>query len=202
MHSWLQVWFYLCVLDSLQWVAGQFELKYKGDDVTNFKKMLKHKQEILRNRPDKTRVEVSAESQLVEAFRSHVKVRDFEVIVDQPGNMESTDRGPRPSEYVLAALAACHEVTYRLYADAMDIPLDSVAVKVTGVSDAKGFFSVDEETPAGFSEIYGTIEIGSKASDDDIERLRQTVNRHCPVLDDIRRPVSVDLGIKRVSADS
>lgn len=168
--------------------------------MTNFKQVFKHKQEILRDRPDKTRVEVSAQSQLVEAFRSHVKVRDFEVIVDQPANMESTDRGPRPSEYVLAALAACHEVTYRLYADAMDIELDSVAVNVTGVSDAKGFFSLDEETPAGFSEIYGTIAIVSDASDDDIERLRQAVNRHCPVLDDIRRPVSVDLKIERVSS--
>ena len=164
--------------------------------------MFKHNQEILRNRPDKTRVEVTAESKLVEAFRSHVKVRDFEVIVDQPANMESTDRGPRPSEYVLAALAACHEVTYRLYADALDIPLESVAVKVTGVSDAKGFFSLDEETPAGFSEIYGTIAIESDASDDDIERLRQTVNRHCPVLDDIRRPVSVDLKVERVDTAS
>lgn len=170
--------------------------------MSNFKKMLEHKQEILRNRPEKTRVEVTAESQLVEAFRSHVKVRDFEVIVDQPDNMESTDRGPRPSEYVLAALAACHEVTYRLYADAMDIALAGVAVKVTGVSDAKGFFSVDEVTPAGFSEIYGTIAIDSSASDDDIERLRQTVNRHCPVLDDLTRAVNVDLKIERVGGGS
>lgn len=166
----------------------------------NFKKLFKHKQEILRNRPDKTRVEVTANSKLVEAFRSRVKVRDFEIIVDQPSNMESTDMGPRPSEYVLAALAACHEVTYRLYADAMDIPLNSVSVTVTGVSDAKGFFSLDEETPAGFSEVYGTIAIDSSASDSDIERLRQAVNRHCPVLDDIRRPVSVDLKIQRVES--
>lgn len=168
----------------------------------NFKKVFEHKQDILRNRPDKTRVEVSADSTLVEAFRSHVKIRDFEVIVDQPANMESTDRVPRPSEYVLAALAACHEVTYRLYADAMDIPLDKIAVKVTGISDAKGFFSLDEETPAGFSEIIGTIAIQSDASDEDIERLRQAVNRHCPVLDDIRRPVSVDLKIERVQSEA
>lgn len=170
--------------------------------MTNFKKVFEHKQDILRKNPDKSRVHVLAESKLVEAFRSHVKVRDFEVIVDQPANMESTDKGPRPSEYVLAALAACHEVTYRLYADAMDIALDSVAVSVTGVSDAKGFFSLDEETPAGFSEIIGTIAIESSASDDDIERLRQAVNRHCPVLDDLRRPVSVDLKVVRVSVDT
>jgi len=170
--------------------------------MTNFKSVFQHKQEILRNRPDKTRVEVSASSELVEAFRSHVKIRDFEIVVDQPANMQSTDLGPRPSEYVLAALAACHEVTYRLYADAMDISLESIAVKVTGVSDAKGFFALDEETPAGFSEIYGTISIKSDATDEAIERLRQAVNRHCPVLDDIRRPVKVDLKIERIASDS
>ena len=161
------------------------------------KALLQHKQDILRNRPDKTREEVTADSQLVEAFRSHVKVRDFDVIVDQPENMGSTDRGPRPSELVLAALAACHEVTYRLYADAMEIPLDSIAVKVTGVSDAKGFFGVDDSTPAGFSEIYGTIDLVSRASDAQLEQLRQTVNRHCPVLDDVTRAVTVDLKLCR-----
>ena len=80
----------------------------------------------------------------------------------------------------------------------MGIALESVAVSVTGTSDAKGFFSLDEETPAGFSEITGTIAIVSDASDGDIERLRQAVNRHCPVLDDLRRPVSVELKVERI----
>ena len=163
----------------------------------NFKQVFEHKQEILKNRPDKCSVEVHAESHLVEAFRSHVKTRDFEVIVDQPDNMGSTDQGPRPSEYVLAALAACHEVTYRLYADAMDIDLQDVAVSVTGKSDARGFFDLDDDVPAGFSEITGDINIISDASDEDLERLRLAVNRHCPVLDDLRKPIKVELALKR-----
>ena len=166
--------------------------------MTKFKQVFEHKRNILRNRPDKTRVEVHADSQLVEAFRSHAKVRDFDVVVDQPENMGSTNRGPRPSEYVLAALAACHEVTYRLYADAMNINLRQVAVSVTGVSDAKGFFGLDEGVAAGFSEVYGTIVIKSDASDEEIERLRQAVNQHCPVLDDLQKPVPVELKVKRI----
>ncbi len=83
-------------------------------------------------------VEVAAGSRLVEGFESQVKSRVFEITVDQPEASGGTNKGPRPSEYVLAALAACHEVTYRLYADALDIPLNSVAVNVTGISDAKG----------------------------------------------------------------
>ncbi len=170
--------------------------------MTSFKQIFEHKQEILRHRPGRTQVEVHADSHLVEAFRSHVKVRDFDVVVDQPGNMGSTNRGPRPSEYVLAALAACHEVTYRLYADALDIDLKSVAVHVTGVSDARGFFGLDEGVAAGFSEVHGTIAIESDASEQEIEHLRQVVNRHCPVLDDLQKPVPVDLKIQRISPPS
>ena len=165
--------------------------------MSNFKEVFQHKQEILRNKPEKCRVEVHADSRLVEAFRSHARTRDFDVIVDQPENMGSTNQGPRPSELLLAALAACHKVTYRLYADAMDIDLKSVAVSVTGVSDARGVFNVEEGIAAGFSEVYGEINIESDASDEDIERLRQMVNLHCPVLDDLRKPVKVELDIKR-----
>jgi len=168
--------------------------------MSNFKQVFLHKQEILKNNPEKCRVEVTADSHLMEAFRSHARTRNFEVIVDQPENMGSTNRGPRPSELLLAALAACHEVTYRLYADAMDIDLKDIAVSVTGVSDARGFFNVEEGIAAGFSEIYGDIKIESDASDEDIERLRQMVNLHCPVLDDLRKPLKVELAIKRSSA--
>jgi len=165
--------------------------------MSKFKEIFLHKQDLLRNRPDKCRVETTAESHLVEDFRSHVKTREFNIVLDQPENMGSSDLGPRPSELLLAALAACHEVTYRLYADALDIDLQDVAVSVTGVSDARGFFNVDDEVDAGFSEVYGEINIVSSASDDDIERLRQTVNRHCPVLDDLRKPLKVELDLKR-----
>jgi putative redox protein len=169
--------------------------------MSKFKEIFLHKQDLLRNRPDKCRVETTAESHLVEDFRSEVKTRGFNVVLDQPENMGSSDLGPRPSELLLAALAACHEVTYRLYADAMDIDLQDVAVTATGVSDARGFFDVDDEVDAGFSEVYGEINIVSNASDDDIERLRQMVNRHCPVLDDLRKPLKVELNLKRRDQD-
>lgn len=167
--------------------------------MNKIKEIFLHKQDVLRNNPEKSRVEVHADSHLVEAFRSHVKTRNFDLVLDQPENMGSTDMGPRPSEVVLVALAACHEVTYRLYAEAMDIDLKDIAVSVTGVSDAKGFFNLDETTAAGFSEIYGEIKIDSNASDEDIERLRAAVNRHCPVLDDLRKPVKVELEVKRAN---
>jgi hypothetical protein len=65
------------------------------------------------------------------------------------------------------------------------------------VSDARGFFNANDDVPAGFSEVLGDINIVSNASDDDIERLRLAVNRHCPVLDDLRKPLKVELKLHR-----
>ena len=163
----------------------------------NFKEIWNQKRSILSKNPEKCVVTVKADSNLVEGFMSKVKARDFEVIVDQNKGMGGSDNGPRPSEYVLAALAACHEVTYRLYADAMDIPLEEVSVSVTGYSDARGFFGLDDSVRAGFSHITGEINVRSSATDSQLEQLRRAVNHHCPVLDDLRHPVSVELKLLR-----
>ena len=163
----------------------------------DFKEIWDQKREILAENPDKCAVKVKADSRLVNGFMSRVKARDFDIVVDQNKGMGGTDQGPRPSEYVLAALAACHEVTYRLYADALGIHLDEVSVSVTGHSDAIGFFGMDDSVRAGFSHITGEIKVQTSANDQELERLREAVNQHCPVLDDLRNPVSIELDLVR-----
>jgi putative redox protein len=44
--------------------------------------------------------------------------------------------------------------------------------------------------------------VDSPAADADIERLKRTVDLHCPVLDDLRAPTPVALIWRRVSADA
>ena len=136
--------------------------------MSKFKEIFLHKQDLLRNRPDKCRVETKAESHLIEDFRSHVKTRGFDVVLDQPENMGSSDLGPRPGELLLAALAACHEVTYRLYAEAMNIDLQGV--KRNRRIGCAWFLNVDDEVYVGFSEVFGAINMVSDASDKGIFR--------------------------------
>lgn len=103
--------------------------------------------------------------------------------------------GPKPSEVLLAALAACQEVTWRLYGEAYGIPISDVRVDLIGTQDLRGFMNIDDTTPAGFQKITGTVTISSSASEEDIIRLQQIVEQHCPVLDDLRRPLEVSLTI-------
>jgi putative redox protein len=72
----------------------------------------------------------------------------------------------------------------------LGIPLDGVDVTAEGRVDLRGFFGV-ADVPAGFQDVTFTVDISSPAPAEDIARLVETVNAHCPVLDILTQPVSV-----------
>ena len=141
-------------------------------------------------------IQVKAQSKSQNSFQSRAKIRDFELIIDQPRGFEGENMGPKPSEVLLAALAACQEVTWRLYGEAYGISISDVRVDLVGTQDLRGFMGIDDTIPAGFQKITGTVTISSPASEDDIIRLQKIVDQHCPVLDDLRRPLDVSLNIE------
>ena len=136
---------------------------------------------------------VKAQSQSQGGFRSRVKIRNFELTIDQPRGFEGENMGPKPSEVLLAALAACQEVTWRLYGEANGISISDVSVELTGTQDLRGFMGADNTISAGFQKVVGTVTISSSASEKEITRLQRIVDQHCPVLDDLRRPLDVSL---------
>ncbi len=144
-------------------------------------------------------IQVRVESASQNGFESRVRIRDFELTIDQPRGFEGANRGPKPSEVLLASLAACQEITWRLYAAANGIELTAIRVELTGTQDLRGFLDTDPEVKSGFQNIVGTVEIESPASDAEVTRLREIVDAHCPVLDDLRRPVDVTLNVKRIN---
>jgi putative redox protein len=154
----------------------------------------------LRANPEHALATFSADSRQVDGLRSETKIRQFSLTVDEPPTLGGTDAGPNPVELVLAALATCQEITYRAYATALGIPLESVSVKLEGSLDLRGFFAVKDGVRAGFKEVRGTVDLKSSASAADLAKLKQAVDAHCPVLDILRAPVPVDLELKTTQA--
>ena len=145
-------------------------------------------------------IKVAIESKNQGGFQTKILIRDHEIISDQPFGFNGQNKGPKPSELVLAALAACQETTYRIFAEDMGIDIGEISVKLTGTQDLRGFMALDDETPAGFTNIVGQVFIQSDATDEELELLRQRVDQHCPVLDDLKRPVEVSFSIEKHSA--
>jgi uncharacterized OsmC-like protein len=150
-------------------------------------------QETLRAEPEQALATFTAESRQAEGLRSDVQVRQFGLTVDEPEALGGTDQGPNPVELVLAALASCQEITYRLYADSLGIPLNSVSVKVSGDLDLRGFFAVDQTGGPGFQAIRAEVTLDSQASEAELDRLRATVDQFCPVLDILGNKTPVSL---------
>lgn len=150
----------------------------------------------LRANPAHAVATFSADSRQIEGLRSEAKIRQCSVTVDEPPGLGGTDSGPNPVEFVLAALATCQEITYRAYATALGIPLESVSVKLEGSLDLRGFFAVKEGVRAGFNNVRGVVNLKSSASAAELAKLKDIVDAHCPVLDILRDPVPVELKLQ------
>jgi putative redox protein len=159
----------------------------------SFKAIFDDTQTALKGAPDQANAWFETQTQLGEGFNSTASTRQFKTHVDEPAGLGGKDTAPNPVEYILVALGSCQEITYRLYADALGIPLSAVSVKLRGLVDLAGFFSVDDKVRPGFQRIEALVTLDSPASEDDLRRLKETVDRHCPVLDILRNPTPVAL---------
>lgn len=164
------------------------------------KKIITEIQATFRDEADKAKVTFTSQSRLRDGFHSEVTIRDHTVTVDEPVALGGADKGPNPVELVLASLGSCQEITYRAYAAALGIPLESVSVTLEGDIDLRGFFAVADDVRPGYQAIRGTVELTSSASEEQLQTLREVVDAHCPVLDILTKPVPVALELRITEA--
>ena len=129
-----------------------------------------------------------------DGVRSHIRIGNHEVLVDEPPALGGDDAAPNPVEFALASLLSCQVVTYRFYAAKLGIPVDDVHVDVEGDLDVRGFFGIDDEVRPGFGEVRLVVDLRGPASPEEYQRLRETVDAHCPVLDLFRNATPVTTG--------
>jgi len=142
-----------------------------------------------------TVVKFNAASKGKAGLHREVKIREFVLEVDEPPALGGTDHAPNPVEYALAALATCQEITYRLHADSLGIPLHDVSVELEGEIDLRGFFGAAAGVRPGFLGITGSVRFNSPASAAELERLKRVVDAHCPVLDLFNNATPVKIAI-------
>ena len=164
-----------------------------------FKDVFNGAHDALRADPARGEAVFNAQSKLGGGLNSSIDIRQFSVKVDEPAVLGGQDTAPNPVEYVLAALGSCQEITYRLYADSMGIPLNGVSVKLKGVLDLRGFFNVDKQVRPGYQRIEAEVVLDSPAPEKDLRRLKEVVDSHCPVLDILRNPTPVEVSFRSTS---
>ena len=133
-----------------------------------------------------------AETRRVEILRCEAQIRNFApLVMDEPPVVGGSDLGPSPVELTLAALGACQEIMYSIYAELMGVRLDEVEVSVKGFMDLRGMFDVDPHPAPGFRRVEYRVRLKSPEPETRLRALAEIVESHCPVLDILTRPIPV-----------
>ena len=103
---------------------------------------------------------------------------------------------PCSGDIFLASYAACYELTQRLVAQAMNIPLRRLELKVEGDWDARGTLALDREAPVGYTAIRITVSADTDASAEQVARLLKSAERYCVVGATLKQPPVVEIEAK------
>lgn len=133
-----------------------------------------------------------ATAHLEDGVKVITKVRQFELVIDEPINLGGTDTGMNPVEALLASLGACQSIVARVYASKFDVVLEDFRVDVEGDLDLDGFFNRSDVRP-GYSDIRYTFYIKTSSSEEKVEQFVQFLESKCPVGDTIANPVNTKL---------
>ena len=101
------------------------------------------------------------------------------------------------ADMLLEALVACAGVTLRAVATAMGVTIRSGRVVAEGHWDARGTLGVDRAAPIGLTDIALRFDIDSDADATKLERMIQTTERYCVILQTLRAPPQVTVKATR-----
>lgn len=128
------------------------------------------------------------------------RTRTFRFEGGHPPELLGKDEGPAAVETLLAALAACVSGGFTTYGAHLGIPVERVAMDVTGYIDLQGMLGLPAlgVVPPGYQRIHARITVKSPASRADLEKLKEISEAASPVKDSLRSvPYTSELVIER-----
>ncbi len=148
-----------------------------------------------RDTPDAARTQARAEARLDPA----------DVACTVPSWHGETSAGLHPAtggsgalacsaDMLLEALVACAGVTLRAVATAMGVTIRGGRVIAEGTWDARGTLGIDRSAPVGLTDITVRFEVDSDADPAKLDRMIQTTERYCVILQTLKNPPRIAIG--------
>ena len=128
--------------------------------------------------PTRVRIAVDGQSGVVLDIGAHHAVGG-------PGEMACS------GDIFLASLAGCQELTIRLVAAALSLPIHRLAVRVEGDWDVRGTLGTNRESPIGFTAIRVNVDLETDGAPDRVQRLLASAERFCVVGATLHNPPPV-----------
>jgi putative redox protein len=122
------------------------------------------------------------------AFRQTLKIRDHQLVVDEPLDQGGDDTGPSAQELLAASLASCTAITMEMYARRKGWDVGDVEVSCDYTPAERG-------CPTRFNLV---MRFPESLSEEQVERLR-VIAAKCPVHRTLEGEVMFDERVERLS---
>jgi uncharacterized OsmC-like protein len=101
---------------------------------------------------------------------------------------------PCSGDVLLAALAACRQITTQMVAAAMGLELAACEVTVSGDLDLRGTLGLDRDAPIGYRRLACDVRVECPgASDEQLRKLEELSERFCVVHSTLLDPPSIEV---------
>jgi uncharacterized OsmC-like protein len=110
-----------------------------------------------------------------------IQIRDFKLVSDSGPASGGFDLGPTPVELLFASLGSCLVSTFLNQAAARGVPIDAVAIDVSGQTDPRANLSNYADVPNFPHAVSYVLHVTSSAPSETITDLFEAAERLCPI---------------------
>jgi uncharacterized OsmC-like protein len=136
------------------------------------------------------------------ATRIDVSARQFKVIVDEPLQLDGTNDGPNPFEYILTGYAGSLNVVAHIVAKELGITLHKLFIEITGDINPANSEGISFEERSGFQNINVHLQVYSNANEVTLAKWHKILEERCPIHDNLSNPTPVNILVNQyVSAN-
>lgn len=125
------------------------------------------------------------------AMQVRLQTRGHTFTIDEPEELGGADTGANPVEHLLASLGSCQVITYQVWADKLDLQIDTIDIQLYGDIDLRGFFGLADSARPGFQGINVDVTVTGPEKRERYDELIAKVEKHCPVLDSLANTVPI-----------
>lgn len=115
-------------------------------------------------------------------WRAVVEAGRFELVVDEPESAGGTDRGPQPTDLLLASVASCFALAMAHAARKSGVDLPDLEVTATGTYEGLRFSAI-------------AISLGSTVRAEVLRQLVAQAQRVCYVTNTLRQPPEITTSV-------
>lgn len=128
-------------------------------------------------------------------MKTEVKVRNFNIVLDEPKSFGGSDEGATPMEFVLASLAGCYTVVGKVVASELGFNLNGMSIDIEGEMNPARFVGKPTEDRAGFQGIDINLHVDADANQETLEKWVKLIEDRCPVTDNLtnKTPLHISL---------